>query len=108
MINVFSIVGDELCVSSEDGDKLFTQINTFLSENKKVNISFKNVSLITSAFLNSAIGKLYGIYTGDQLKDLISVSEMKESDKGLLQRVIDNAKSYYSNPDKYKTTILEE
>jgi len=107
IISIYSIVGDSLCVSSDDGDMVFDRIKKALDINKKVQLSFANVEMLTSAFLNNAIGKLYGIYDENKLKESMSAIDISNEDKILLKRVIETAKLYYKNPDKFKKSIDE-
>jgi hypothetical protein len=67
--------------------------------------------MLTSAFLNTAIGKLYGEYDEKTVKLHLSVEYMDDNDKLLLKRVIDTAKAYYKNPNQFEDSIkkiLEE
>jgi len=71
-IKIYSITGSEFCVEAEDGEKVFMLIYKALKEKKKVELSFQNVELLTTAFLNSAIGKLYKDFTEQEIKALLS------------------------------------
>jgi len=106
-VNVLSITGNDFCVSVEDGKKVFEIIQKVINDGMKAEISFKNIDLITSAFLNAAIGDLYGIFEDDKLKKSLSVKEIKLEDKLLLKRVIDTAKLYYKDKKKF-TRIVKE
>ncbi len=106
-VNVFNIVGYADCTLPEDGDKIYAILEKAIIENKKVLISFKNVERITSAFLNNAIGKLYGKFDENTLKQSLAIEEMSNSGKVLLKRVISTAKVYFKNPNKMKESIKE-
>lgn len=106
-INIFSIVGQKDCTLPEDGDKVFKVIQKALGENKKALISFKNIEKLTTAFLNNAIGKLYGEFEESKLKDSLSVEDISESGKVRLKRVVTNAKNYFKHPGKMKESIRE-
>lgn len=95
-IAVASLIG-ELCVSADDGQKLHDAIFRYMKENQPVVVSFKNVETMISAFLNAAIGQLYGEFTDEQIRNLLSVREMQVDDLGLLKRVIENSKVYFAN-----------
>ncbi|SMC55809.1 protein of unknown function [Desulfocicer vacuolatum DSM 3385] len=110
-LSIFSIVGDSFCVAAEDGEKVFKQIRMGIEKNKKITLSFQNVEMLTTAFLNTAIGKLYGEYDEKTVKKHMSVEDMDSSDKLRLKRVIDTAKVYYANPNQLEDsikTIMEE
>ncbi|MEA3450842.1 MAG: STAS-like domain-containing protein [Bacteroidota bacterium] len=96
-INIFQIVGSEIAVSSEKGNDVFEKIDRALQEDMSVVIDFENIKILTTAFLNSAIGQLYSRYTSDKLKSKLSVSNIFDSDKMLIKKVTDRAKEYFAN-----------
>jgi len=53
-LQILNITGDEFAVDAEDGEKVFQMIFTALKEDKKVNLSFRNITILTTAFLNTA------------------------------------------------------
>ena len=106
-VNIYSIVGNSLCIEAEDGDKVFEFIKKILEQGNKAVISFLNVEMLTSAFLNNAIGKLYGIFDEKQIKKSLSVKDMSDEDKLLLKRVTDTAKAYYKDKEKVENIVNE-
>lgn len=97
-LRVYEVVGSSLCVASHDGQKVFEQIQQALKDGKKVRLSFQNVESLTSAFLNAAVGQLYGVFPQDMLKENLSVKDIEKDDLALLKRVIDTAKQYFKDP----------
>lgn len=97
-LKIYEVVGSSLCVASQDGQIVFEQINQALKDGKRVRISFQNVESLTSAFLNAAVGQLYGFFDHDLLKENMSVTEIEKDDLALLKRVIDTAKQYFKDP----------
>jgi len=106
-IRVFEVVGSELCVASDDGQKVHDQIAAALTEGRKVQLSFQNVKSVTSAFLNAAVGQLYGEFSEKQIKANLSVAEMEPDDLILLKRVADTAKQYFKDPTRIKKARRE-
>ncbi|CZG78835.1 STAS-like domain-containing protein [Legionella pneumophila serogroup 1] len=104
-ISVFEIVGSSLCVASSDGQKVFDRLAAALNDNREVMLSFRNVTILTSAFLNAAIGQLYGTLTEEKIRSLLSVEDMQSDDIALLKRVIDTAKQYFADPNKFEKAI---
>jgi len=98
-MRIYELVGSSLCVASQDGQKVFEQIQQALKDEKKVRLSFQNVESLTSAFLNAAVGQLYGFFDNDFLKESLSVADIGKDDLALLKRVIDTAKQYFKDPD---------
>ena len=99
-ISIYELTGTAICVASEDGEKVHNQIAAALNEGHNVNVSFKNVTSLTSAFLNSAIGQLYGNFDEAFIKSHLSVSDIESDDLLLLKRVVDTAKEYFKNAEK--------
>lgn len=111
IIRVYELVGNGLCVASEDGQKVHDQIARSLREDRSVQLSFLNIETLTSAFLNAAVGQLYGEFPETDIKSHVSVTAMEPDDLELLKRVVDTAKEYFKDPRRFnhiRQTILEE
>lgn len=100
-IHVADIIGSQLCISAEDGQKVFEKIVVLLRQGKQVNISFEQVTMIISLFLNAAIGQLYNEFNEDELKSRLTVSGLADDDLAMLKRVLDNARRYYADPKSF-------
>lgn len=111
IIRIFEVVGSDLCVASDDGQKVYEQIFAVLKEGRQVELSFLNVESLTSAFLNAAVGQLYGKFSDEQIRAGLRVSEMEQDDLALLKRVVDTSKAYFKDPDRFtkaRSEALEE
>lgn len=97
-LSVFNLVGSSFCVEAKDGETLFTAISKALQQELQVEISFQNVEMLTSAFLNTAIGQLYRDFSEESIRALVKVTNIEDADKALLRRVIETAKLYYKDP----------
>jgi hypothetical protein len=106
-LNVFEIVGSPLCVASDDGQRVFDRIASAFKEQRNVTLSFLNVSSLTSAFLNAAIGQLYGSFSEDQIRSQLKVKDMQPDDLALLKRVVDTAKQYFKDPERFNKAVEE-
>lgn len=106
-ISMFEIVGSSLCVASGDGQKVYERLHTALKTNRNVVLSFYNVTTLTSAFLNAAIGQLYWKFDEDQIRSLLKVEDVEQDDLALLKRVVDNAKLYFKNAQNINQVIPE-
>jgi hypothetical protein len=106
-INVFNTVGNAICVEVDDGEKVFVQLSTALKAGKKVVLSFMNVDMLTSAFLNTAIGQLYRDFSENTIKELLTVIQLDGTDRVLLKRVISTAKLFYKDPERLEKSINE-
>ena len=108
-LQLTEIVGASLCVASADGQKVFEQVATALKDGQAVKLSFLNVENLTSAFLNAAVGQLYGNFPEDLIRHSLSVSEIDPDDLALLRRVVETAKLYFKSPaqvEKARNEIL--
>jgi len=108
VVRVFDIAGGPICVSAEDGQRIHDKIAPLLREGKKVALSFEQVDTLISAFLNAAIGQLYGEFPEERIRDLLSVRDMEQDDLVVLQRVVENAKAYFKEPKKFDQAWKEE
>lgn len=106
-IRVYNIVGDGICVEAEDGQKIYEQLKKALETGHRVILSFQNVEMVTSAFLNTAVGQLYRDFDEKKIKDSLAVEDMLPPDIILLKRVVETAKIYYKDPERLKRSIDE-
>ena len=98
---------DPLCVASSDGQKVFERLEVALKEERNVTLSFRNVTTLTSAFLNAAIGQLYGGFSEEKIRSLLNVRDMEQDDMALLKRVVETAKQYFQDPEKFNRAVRE-
>ena len=106
-IRVNEVVGSELCIASDDGQKVHDRLAEALRAGRNVCLSFLNVDSLTSAFLNAAVGQLYAEFSEDEVRSKLSVSEMGEDDLALLKRVVETAKAYFQNPREFEEARKE-
>lgn len=104
-ISIFEVVGSSLCVASGDGQKVYERLSVALKADRNVILSFHNVTTLTSAFLNAAIGQLYGTFSEEQIRDLLKVVDAEQDDLALLKRVVDNAKLYFKDPERFDKVV---
>lgn len=74
----------------------------------QVSLSFTIETIISAAFLNAAVGQLYGDFAEDRVRELLSVKDMAQEDMALLERVVDNAKEYFRDPERFHKAVHEE
>jgi hypothetical protein len=106
-LSIFEIVGSPLCVASSDGQKVHDRLAAALKEGRSIMLSFHNISTLTSAFLNAAIGQLYGAFSEEQIRALLKVQDMQADDLALLKRVVETAKQYFKDPEKFDQAVRE-
>ncbi len=106
-LSVFEVVGSPLCVASDDGQRVHDRIAAALKEGSNVTVSFLNVSSLTSAFLNAAIGQLYGSFTENEIRSKLKVKDIEPDDLALLKRVVETAKQYFKDPKRFNNAVDE-
>ena len=106
-ISMFEIVGGSLCVASSDGQKIYDRLAAALKADRHVVISFNKVTTLTAAFLNAAIGQLYGTFSEEKIRSLLKVKDVGSVDLALLKRVVGNAKLYFKDPQKFDQVVRE-
>jgi len=105
-----AIVGSSICVTAEEGDKVFHAISSALRQTDSlVEISFKGVQDLTSLFLNAAIGQLYGgDFDHEVLKNRLRVIDVSQEDLFTLKRCIERAKEYFEDPERFRQASIQE
>ena len=106
-INIFEKLGSTAAVASEDGEQLFALIMKALNNNVLLILDFNNIELITSTFLNAAIGQLYNKFNSQFLREHLKVVNMDNDDLILLKKVVDRAKEYFENKKNVEHGIKE-
>jgi len=101
-VNIFNLIKDNAALTPDSGDVVFHEIDTILNKKEIAEIDFSGIDFLTTAFLNAAIGQLYSKYTSEELNEFLSIQHMAAPDKVLLRIVIDRAKEYFTNKDKFE------
>lgn len=104
-VSILNIVGNALCIEASDGNRVFQVLKAAMKEGHAVSVSFLNVEMLTSAFLNTAIGQLYRDFTEPEIEKLLQVIDLQTDDSALLKRVIDTAKLFYSDPHRLDESV---
>lgn len=104
-LNVVNVVGDSFCVEAEDGQKVFELVRRVLIDGRKVTLSFLNVEMLTTAFLNTAVGQLYRDFPEELIRENVKVENLNQSGLVSLKRVVDTAKLYYKDPEAMQRSI---
>ena len=106
-VAVAALVGSRFCVSIDDGELVHDKVLPLLKQGRHVVLSFQGVTDLISSFLNAAVGRLYGELDEAVIKDQLSFADLSEDDRHLIERVVENAKSYFANRDAHDQAFLE-
>lgn len=112
-VNVVDVIQKNIAMSTEDGQKLFEVLYGLLKSKERIQLSFENVDILISHFLNESIGKLYEKFENwDILDQAIEYNDIDKDDLDLLiDKVIPTAKAHYSDvkrSEKIEADILND
>jgi hypothetical protein len=100
IIPISRIVGGGICVSASDGQKVYAKVREAVVARDAVILSFSGVSRMTTAFLNAAVGQLYGEFTEDVIRQRLAPPQDYEPwHLSRLKMVVDRAKDYFNDKD---------
>ncbi|MBW6510590.1 MAG: STAS-like domain-containing protein [Desulfuromonadaceae bacterium] len=95
-LSVFEVVGSHLCFSSADGQKVYDRLVAGVRTGRRVVLSFCKISTLTPAFLNAAIGQLYGEFSEEKICSALKFVDIDRIDLELVKHVTENAKQYFA------------
>lgn len=105
VIKISELVKNHIAVTTEDGEVVYKEIDKLLQGGKAVILDFSDLEIIISTFFNAAIGQLYSKYTGDVLRQTIFVTNLSNDDLNILVKVIERAKQYFADQNRFEKTI---
>ena len=108
IIRVADLVGGPRAVDAADGEKVFEKILPVIQGGRKVQLSFDGISMVITAFLNTAIGKLYGVLPEEQVDEMIEVRNLLPAFQPSLEKSIEWSKAYDLDPEGMERAIREE
>ncbi|HOW15008.1 STAS-like domain-containing protein [Methanosarcina sp.] len=96
-IRIIETAGGNCCVAACDGQKVHDRIAESFHENRMVELSFADTDELTPAFLNAAVGQLYGTFQAELIEKSLSFTDIDPEDELILKRVMERAKGYFEN-----------
>lgn len=96
-LNISKIIKNDSAVSSDDGETVYELILESIRAKEITELDFAGISIITTAFLNSAIGQLYDVFSSDELNEYIVLKNVQKEDTMQFKKVIERAKEYFHN-----------
>ncbi|MCD6216830.1 STAS-like domain-containing protein [bacterium] len=108
VIKIKDIVGSNLCISSHDGERVYLEIAKALRKGFCIKLSFEDIEDLTSAFLNSAVGRLYNHeFEYETISENLTPENISPDKLRLLKRVVDRAKEFFEEPDRFDNAVQE-
>lgn len=109
MVEVYvkDIINSKIAISPEKGELLFGYLFKQIRKNNSINLSFDGIEDLTTAFLNKAIGNLYNHFSSEVLNKNLSIKDLDDLDKYLLNKVISRAKIDINTDSQFTSEIDE-
>lgn len=107
LMNVKEMINSPSALTREQGKIIYDCIILNFELGNEVELDFSEVESLITPFLNVAIGKLYEDYTSEVLQTQLKLKNVPEGKSASFKLVIDNAKRYYSNKDKFDGVVKE-
>lgn len=95
-------------MSAADGQKVYRALQQAVSEGDRVVLSFSGITRMTTAFLNAAVGQLYGEFSEEQVRQhLAPPIDFEPWHLSRLKLVVDRAKNFFQDGDRVKKAFEE-
>ncbi|GGG23299.1 hypothetical protein GCM10011344_25050 [Dokdonia pacifica] len=98
-IIVFNIIHGNFAVTTDDGNNIFAMVDEYLEKKEKVILDFKGISIVTTAFLNAAIGQLYHKFSSEDISPYLILNNVDDEDLILFKKVTNRAKQYFAQKE---------
>jgi hypothetical protein len=96
-IKIIETAENNFCVAACDGQKIHDRIADAFRKNRKVELSFAEIDELTPAFLNAAVGQLYGTFPAKLIEENLSFTDLDPEDEVIVKRVMERAKGYFEH-----------
>ena len=106
-INVAEKINNPSALTQEQGNLIYNEIVPSIEQGSRIILDFGQIESMITPFLNNAIGQLYGKFTSEQITDCLDMKNFPDAKKSTLNLVISNAKKFYSNQEKFNSTVKE-
>lgn len=97
-LTVHTLINSKFAVKTEDGDLIYKKIIEEFSQSNNIKLDFSDIFLMTTAFLNAAIGQFYSndsLYNQEFLSKHLELANVQKEDLPLFKLVIERAKEYF-------------
>lgn len=95
-IRIKELIGN-VCVTREDGDRVYSFIYDLISSKNKISVDFSGVDIFASPFFNSAFGRLYKEFSKDDVNSYLVCTSLNSNGKKVMDLVVENSIRYYKD-----------
>ncbi len=106
-IKLNDLISCQKGITPDEGQPVYDKLIASLQEGQKIVLDFKGVEILTTAFLNVAIGNLYKDYNSERLRELLSFENLDDATARRIKKVTDNAKEFYKNQEGFSQMVKE-
>jgi hypothetical protein len=96
------VIDSPVAVSTEKAQRVYKLLEEKIGQGETVELSFAGIESVITAFLNTAVGQLYGKFSPPQLRRQLRVTDAAPNVLVMLKRTTDNAKRFFKNPEPYR------
>ena len=107
IVDIAAVIDSPSALTQEQGEKIYSIVSNSIRQKQSITLDFGNIESMISPFLNTSIGKLYGSYTEKTINTYLHFKNFPQAKFSTLKIVVDNAKKYYSNKEKYASTVKD-
>lgn len=102
-LSVVGFIGSPFAVAEKDADLLRLELIERLSAGQKVVLDFDGIDMLTTSFINPAIGMLYGsTLTPDRIDALLEFEGVYEEDLERINRAKVRGKEHRAHPELFE------
>jgi hypothetical protein len=108
-ISIKAICGS-ICATANQGQSALSHLQPLLNTGQPLEIDFTGVEILTTRFLNIAIGQLFKAVSNsaeaDVLESLLHFRGLDDDDLERMKNVIARARFFHLKPDEYRNAII--
>lgn len=101
-IKINTVIDGNFAVTTDDGNLVFNLLDKYLSTQNKIKLDFSEIKVLTTAFLNAAIGQLYSKYKSEEIAPFLKLTNVAVEDKILFKKVTERAKEYFADKKSFE------
>lgn len=105
ILKVSEIIGGDTAVSTDDGQKVFDLLAVSIKDKQTISADFSDIQIMTTAFLNAAIGQLYSQFTSEELNSYLNLININSEDRILFKKVVERAKQYFKDQKAFDNAV---
>jgi hypothetical protein len=102
-LNIQQLVGP-VCMTSEDGEKLYAAYRPAFEKGETVELDFAGTRIFVSQFFNASVGQLLKDYDISEVQQRLKILNLPAAAIPLLKGSVENAQRYYRDP-KFRESL---